>query len=135
MLPEGLRYAAVAAVDGTLVIAGGETAGGPSGSILAFDPSAGTVTAVGRLPQPLGHASAFAASGTVYVVGGVGASGGSLRAIVAIDVRSGRVSTVGRLPAPLSDAAVVVLGDQAWVFGGLRGSPVSEVLVASVAGS
>ena len=133
LLPVGLRYAAAAAVGSTVVIFGGETTRGPSAGILAFDPSTGTVTTVGHLPYGVGHASAFAAGGVVYVVGGVDASGRTLRAIAAVDTGTGRVRSAGRLPAPLSDAAAVVVGDQAWLFGGLRGVPVSQILVASIA--
>jgi len=132
LLPVGLRYPAVTGVGSTVVIAGGETTHGPSGSILAFDPSTGAVTMVAHLPRPLGHAVAFTVGGVVYVAGGVDGSGRTLQTIVAAETGSGRVSVAGKLPAPLSDAAVVVLGGQAWLFGGLRGSAVSQILVASV---
>jgi N-acetylneuraminic acid mutarotase len=132
LLPQGLRYAAVATTGNTLVIAGGETSRGPTDAILAFDPSTGAITIVGHLPQPLGHASAFAAGGVVYVAGGVDGAGRTLRSVVAVDTASGRVSDAGRLPAPLSDAAALVLTGRAWLFGGLRGRAVSDVLVASI---
>src|SRR5262249_25493518 len=50
-LPVPLRYAAVAAVDGLVVVAGGSTpAGTASRAVLAFDPRSGRIRRVGTLP-------------------------------------------------------------------------------------
>src|SRR5205823_6817556 len=45
-LPYGLRYAAVAALNGKLLIAGGRTTDGPSRAVLEFDPGSGAVTRI-----------------------------------------------------------------------------------------
>jgi YVTN family beta-propeller protein len=108
-LPQPVRYAAVAAVDGRLVIAGGSLPSGTaSDAIYVFDPSGSTVVRIGRLPAPTTHAAAAAFGHLVYVVGGRGASVGTPTSrIVAIDPIRRRVRTAGSLPAPLSDLAAV----------------------------
>jgi hypothetical protein len=118
-LPLSLRYAAVAAVAGQLVIAGGTHGEAAEREILRFDPASGLVTAIGRLPNPLTHAPAVALGGRVYVIGGRGpASGSQTREILAIDPASGAVTRVGRLPEALSDAAAAVLGGRIVLAGG-----------------
>ena len=74
-LREGLRYAAVAASGGRLLIAGGTTEGGASDAVLSFTPP--TAASTGSCPRgsahcriPLTHARAAALGGRVYVVGG-----------------------------------------------------------------
>src|SRR5205823_5236592 len=50
-LPVGLRYPAVAATDGRIVIAGGVGLAGPTRSVYSFEPSTGKVRDVGSLPR------------------------------------------------------------------------------------
>jgi YVTN family beta-propeller protein len=108
-LPVALRYAAVAAAAGRLVIAGGSTpAGTASRAVLVFDPATRRVTRVGLLPAPTTHAAASALGRLVYVIGGRGAIVGTpTAAIVAVDPVRGRVSDAGLLSAPRSDLAAV----------------------------
>ena len=53
---EGLRYAAVSALSGSVIVAGGRTMSGPSRAIYRFSPSNGRVTQIGTLPRGLMHA-------------------------------------------------------------------------------
>ncbi len=130
-LPFAVRYAAVAAIDGRLIIAGGTGLDGVSDAIWSYDPAAGSVVQVGVLPQPLTHASAVALGGRVYIVGGRRtASGGQTASIVSIDPATALATTVGTLPSPRSDAAVAVLGGRIVVAGGENsaGAPLSSIL-------
>ncbi len=76
--PQGVRYPAVAAIGGRLVIAGGIlSSGAPSAAVYVFDPRSGHVQSLGRLATAVGHASAVTIGGAVYIVGGLDAAGRS----------------------------------------------------------
>jgi YVTN family beta-propeller protein len=126
-LPTPLRYAAVAAADGRIVIAGGSTpAGTASSAVLGFDPGSGRIRRIGTLPAPTTHASAAALDGRVYVIGGRGAIVGTATdRIVAVGRR--RVSAAGRLPAALSDVAAAPVGRSILVVGGHGAQTVASV--------
>ncbi len=128
-LPTPLRYAAVAAADGLVVIAGGSTpAGTASSAVLAFDPASGRVRRIGSLPAPTTHAAAASLGGRVYVIGGRGAIVGTATdRIVAVDPRSRRVSAAGRLPSALSDVAAAPVGRSILVVGGRGSQTVASV--------
>jgi hypothetical protein len=116
-LPHGLRYAAVAAAGGRLIVAGGTVGVAASRDVLAFDGR--SVRRIGRLPAPLTHAAAATLHGRMYVFGGRGAALGSQRrAILAIDPASGRVRSAGRLPVALSDMGAATVGDRVLLVGG-----------------
>ena len=130
-LPAGLRYAAVAAITGRLIIAGGTLPTGVSDAILRFDPLTGAVARIGTLPHPLTHASAALLAGRVVIVGGRRqVSGGQTAAILTVDQRSGSVRAVGHLPQPLSDAAVAAVGGQVLVAGGASASGAQSSILA-----
>ena len=130
-LPSPLRYAAVTAVDGHLVIAGGSRPdGSASNAVLEYTPG-GRVVVVGRLPAPVTHGAAATLGPTAYVIGGRGATLGSpTAAIFAVDLAHRRLRPAGHLAQPLSDLAAVGLGDRILLAGG-RGShgTVSSVTV------
>jgi len=137
LLPKPLRYAAVAAVGGTLVIAGGTSGESASRDIYRFDPSTGKLTKIGLLPQPLTHAAAVAVNGTAFVFGGRGSSPASqTRAILAISP-GGEVSHAGLLPVRLSDLAAVPLEGHIVIAGGRdqNGRVHNEILTATVTAS
>jgi DNA-binding beta-propeller fold protein YncE len=119
-LPTPLRYAAVAAVGGKVVIAGGSTpAGSASRAIYVFDPKTHDVTRFGTLPRPTTHAAAATLGDVTYVIGGRGAATGTPTArIVAVDAASHRVRAAGRLAQARSDLAAVALGGRIVVAGG-----------------
>ena len=128
-LPTALRYAAVTAADGRIVIAGGSTpAGTASRSVLVFDPADGRTRRVGALPQPTTHAAAATLDGRAYVIGGRGAVLDTpTDRIVAVDPRSGRVTLAGRLPSPLSDLSAGTVGSEIVVVGGHGAGTVASV--------
>jgi YVTN family beta-propeller protein len=119
-LPQPVRYAAVTAADGRVVIAGGSlVAGTASSAVYAFDPKTRRVARIGRLPAPTTHAAAAAIGGTAYVIGGRGAATGTpTDRIVAIEVAHPRVRAAGTLPTPLSDLAAVPNGKGILLAGG-----------------
>ena len=119
-LPVGLRYAAATAVDGQILIIGGSTPTSASDAIYRFDPSTGQVRQIGRLPQPITHASAATLGSFAYLIGGRGDTLGSQTATVwSIDPRTGAVAVAGRLPEPLSDTASIADQRSVIVAGGL----------------
>ncbi len=119
-LPTPLRYAAVTAAGGKLVVAGGSLPNGTaSRAVYVFDPETRAVRRLGKLPAPTTHAGAAALGNRALVVGGRSAKPNTPTArVVAVDPLSGRIRIVGRLPQPLSDAAVATLGRTVMVAGG-----------------
>lgn len=126
-LPAPLRYAAVTAADGRLVIAGGSLeSGAASASVLEFAPGESRVVRVGRLPAPTTHAAAAAIGGVAYVLGGRGAALSSQTArIVAVDAQTRRIRAAGSLSEPRSDLAAVSAGSRILLAGG-RGAAGAE---------
>lgn len=129
-LPRGLRYAAVTVADGALIIAGGQTVGGPTAQVLRFDPSTGRTSNLARLPAPVAHAAAWSSDGSVFVAGGRDEAGNAVRTVVRIDVGSGAVTSLRPLPHALADPGLVAIGETVWLLGGWRGGAVSQVLEA-----
>ena len=119
-LPQALRYAAVAAVHGRLVIAGGSLQDGTaSRAVLAFDPRTHRVSRVGALPAPTTHAAAAALGSHVYVVGGRSATVDTpTAAIEAVDPVARRVEPAGFLRTPRSDLAAIADGSRILLAGG-----------------
>ena len=108
-LPHTLRYAAVTAAGGKLVIAGGSLENGTaSDAVYAFTPATRAVARIGRLPAPTTHAAAAAIGATAFVIGGRGATLGTPTGrIIAVDPLKRTVHAAGTLPQPLSDLAAV----------------------------
>jgi hypothetical protein len=133
-LPFAVRYAAVAAVDGRLIIAGGTGVDGVSDAIWTYTPNDSVdraVVQIGVLPHPVTHATAVALGGRIYLVGGRRSiSGDQTAQIVEINPASALAVVVGTLPRPLSDAAVASIGGRIIVAGGQSpsGSPQRTVL-------
>jgi YVTN family beta-propeller protein len=108
-LPHTLRYAAVTAAAGRVVIAGGSLENGTAGDrVYAFVPASRKVLLIGRLPTPTTHAAAAAIGTTAFVIGGRGAAVGTPTGrIVAVDPLKRTVRAAGSLGTPLSDLAAV----------------------------
>ncbi len=119
-LPSPVRYAAVTAVDGEVIVAGGSLPdGSASRAVLAFRPTSGRVVPLGELPAPTTHGAAATLGHVAYLVGGRGTNTNTPTArIVAIDPSRNLVRVAGRLSAPRSDLAAVSLGDRIVLAGG-----------------
>ncbi|HVU75986.1 MAG TPA: hypothetical protein VHC67_00290 [Gaiellaceae bacterium] len=133
-LPTPLRYAAVAAVDGQVVIAGGSRPDGTaSAAVLSFDPQTRRLRRIGTLSAPTTHAAAAALGRYVYVVGGRGAALDTpTAAIEAVDPERRKVIPAGALGTARSDLAAVGLPGRILLAGGHETSgtvaTVSELL-------
>ena len=129
-LPVPVRYPAVAAAGETIYVFGGETADGrPTGAIQAIDATSGRASVIGRLPNPLAHASAVSLGGRIYVLGGT--AGNSPSAVVlGFDPSANRATAAGRLPMPVTNAAAATVGGAGYLVGGTGpgGSPVDSVI-------
>jgi len=122
-LPFALRYSAVTAVGGTLVIAGGSLENGTASSaVLAYTPGRG-VRRIGRLPAATTHAAAAAIGDVAFVIGGRGATAGSVvGSIVSVDPSRRTIRDAGTLAFARSDLAAVSLGTRILLAGGRDGT-------------
>jgi hypothetical protein len=137
-LPVPVRYPAVAALGGQVLVFGGQAitgphAGTPVRAIQEVDPARHTAAVIGSLPEPLAAATAATVDGELFVAGGESSAGsssatGTVSAIWAYDPASRRLLAAGRLRVPVSHAAVAVTGSTAWIVGGeSNGTQVSSV--------
>ena len=119
-LPSPVRYAAVTAAHGVVVIAGGSLPDGTASRLIStFDPRTSRVRTIGRMPVGTTHAAAASIGNVAYVIGGRGAATNSpLAQILAIDPSTGRVRSAGRLAVAVSDLAAVSDGSAILVAGG-----------------
>ena len=125
-LPLGLRYTAVAAVGGKLIVAGGLAASGqPSKQVFMFDPAKKKLRHLTDLPVPLYAASAVALGKLVYVIGGEpGEKMTPLTTIYSIDPSSptAKVGAAGLLPGPLAEESAATVGNAIFIAGGWNGT-------------
>jgi YVTN family beta-propeller protein len=131
-LPTPVRYAAVAAAAGRLIVAGGsQPNGNASRTIYVWKPGTRRARAVGSLPAPTTHAAGVTLDGTVYIVGGRGSGLETpTDRVVSIDPRTGRARIVGRLPRPTSDAGAASTASRILVFGGRTGGATTDTIVS-----
>jgi YVTN family beta-propeller protein len=122
-LPFALRYSAVTALGGTLVIAGGSLENGTASSaVLDYTPGH-RVRRVGNLPSATTHAAAATIGDRAFVIGGRGATTGSVAdSIVSIDVHTHSIRDAGTLAFARSDLAAVSLGTHILLAGGHDGT-------------
>jgi DNA-binding beta-propeller fold protein YncE len=135
-LPHAVRYAAVAAAGGRIVVAGGSLeSGAASDAVYAFTPGSDTVARIGRLPAPTTHAAAAGIGDLVYVVGGRGATLGTPTSrVVAVDPVRRQVRPAGTLDAPLSDLAAVASRSGLLLAGGRGVSGTVDTITQLVPG-
>jgi YVTN family beta-propeller protein len=128
-LPVPLRYAAVAAASGKIVVAGGSLPNATASRVVyAFDPRTHGVERLGNLPAPTTHAAGAALGDRAFVIGGRSAQPGTPAGrIVAVDPRTRKIAIVGSLPRPLSDAAAAAFSGALLVAGGRGQSPTSRM--------
>lgn len=117
-LPLGLRYPAAAAVNGKVVVAGGEGPGGSSTTtVFSWDPGTGQTTRPPRLPTPVSHAAGAALGGRFFLVGGVRGDQPS-DLILSWAPGESRFEVAGHLPRGLADVAAVPFEGGIAVVGG-----------------
>jgi hypothetical protein len=117
-----VRYAALAGVGHSLWVVGGVTSTSEGGTtdtdgVQKVDLLSGRVSVAGRLPRPLGHATAVVVAGQIFVVGGRAGTVPSAT-IWRLDPANGSLAAAGLLPEPVSDAGSVVVGGVGYLVGG-----------------
>jgi influenza virus NS1A-binding protein len=118
-LSPAVRYAAVAALNGTLYVIGGELSpnAADATNVQQVNLQAGTVTALSPLPAGLSHAAAAVLNNNIYVFGG--RSGGhAIATISELNTTTGQLSVVGQLPAARSNMGVALVGSTVYLLGG-----------------
>lgn len=116
-LLSGVRYPAVAETGGRIYVIGGDGAAGETADIQRVDLASGQVDVIGRMQNPISHASAMVIGGRIFVVGGRSA-GTAQDAIWQVDPVTGASRLVARLPQPTSDFALAVVGRVGYAIGG-----------------
>src|SRR4029453_12636171 len=136
-LPTPLRYSAVTAAQGKIIVAGGSLPNGDaSRAVYSFDPSSRELLRLGSLPGATTHAGAADLANRALVIGGRSARADTpTSTIVAIDPKSGRIRVAGHLPRPVSDAAVTTLGRTVLVAGGRGRTTVAGLTSLGAVGS
>ena len=130
-LLSAVRYPAVAETGGWVYLVGGEGATGETPDIQRIDLGTGEVEVIGRMPNPISHASAMVIGGRIFVVGG--RSGGVAQdAIWQVDVVTGASRLVARLPQPASDFALAVVGRVGYAIGGETDTQVASIVAVVV---
>jgi hypothetical protein len=134
-LPEGRTGALVFTSGSTLYLIGGETAAGPTASVIYTEASEdGNLTAWTEgppLPQPRSHATALNLSGVPHVIGGLDASGAPTMTVYQGTVEEGVLTGWTELadvalPAALSDASGVSSAAGLYLFGGRTADGISN---------
>jgi YVTN family beta-propeller protein len=136
-LPTPLRYSAVTAAQGKIIVAGGSLPNGDaSRAVYSFDPGSRQLRRLGSLPVATTHAGAAVLNNHALVIGGRSARADTPTSrIVAIDPKSGRIRVAGHLPRPVSDAAVTTLGRTVLVAGGRGRATVAGLTSLGAIGS
>ena len=119
-LPTPLRYAAVTAAEGKVIVAGGSLPNGTASRVVySFAPRGRELRRLGDLPAATTHSGAARLGTRALVIGGRSARVDTPTSrIVAIDPTSGRIRVAGHLPRPVSDAAATTVGHTVLVAGG-----------------
>jgi hypothetical protein len=129
-LPVGLRYPAVAADHGNIIVAGGESARGTSDVVYTFNPLTGRVRLAAHLPAPVAHASLIVAGDALYLIGGTDTNGTPTGTITSVDLSSGTATAIAPTSPALADAATARLGQTTFLIGGRGAHTLTTVLEA-----
>ena len=127
----GVRYPAVAEAGGLVYVIGGVGATADRSEIQRIDPFTGEVVVIGRMPEPISHASAISIEGRLLVLGGRTAREAQ-DAIWQVDLGTGATHLVGRLPQPVSDFATAVIDQTGYLIGGEADTQVASIVSIGV---
>jgi hypothetical protein len=112
----GLSRSVAIAISGRINVYGGfASTGATTGEILAFDPAAARVGALGALAVPVHDAAGVALDGAVILFGG--GSGAPESVVQRVD-SDGVARVIGNLPAARADLGAVAIANSAIVVGG-----------------
>jgi Kelch motif len=126
----GVRYPAVAVLDGIIYVIGGSAPSGDVRDIQAIDPATGVVRVIGHLERGLSHGTALVIAGRILLAGGR-FRGRAQDGLWRLDPAHGTVARIGRLPYAVSDAAGAVVGDAGYLIGGEGTAPLASVITVS----
>lgn len=132
-LPEGLRYAAVAANGSDVYVVGGRTPVGDTNQVYRIDLGSGRVTRLATLPYPVEKAAVACFDGHLLIAGGL-VHGQAVRRLLWVDVNRGQVQSLGALPTPLADMGYTCVQNHLILAGGEdeRGAAQSSIWIVSV---
>ena len=116
-LPEPVRAAAGAAVDGVFYVVGGTTADGNTADMNAYDPETDTWAPRASLPEPRFNHAAVALGGRIYVLGGY-LEGEERRDVFVYDPATDSWSEGPELPIPNHAFDAVAVDGEIWMIGG-----------------
>jgi Kelch motif len=120
-LPEALQREVAAAVDGSVLVAGGlDSAGSSTDGVIGIDPASGSVRSLGTLPDAFHDAAGAAIGGRVFVFGG--GQGQGTDVVQSVDPTGSGAAVVGRLPVAVSDIGAAAVGRTVVLVGGYDGS-------------
>lgn len=128
-LPSGRSRAVALVLGPKLLLCGGLTSAGTTGSILQIDVQSGRVSSLGTLSAAVHDAGGAVLDSRGYVIGGGQAvAGATIQRIASV----GSATTVGQLPTARADlAAVSVAGEIVVVGGGTPARPDDRVLATT----
>ncbi len=121
---------AVVAANGRMYAIGGETPGGVTGAVEAFDPVQGTWTLMATKPVPVANIGGAVVAGKIYIPGGLTFSGRVTDVLEVYDPAMDQWEEAARLPVPRAAYALASHGKKLYLFGGNDGGQdVATVLV------
>ncbi len=131
-LPAPVQAAAVTALAGRIVVAGGlDSHDASSAGYAELDPGTGRLLSRGSLPDPTHDAAAAVAGGRPVVFGG----GQLAPAATTQRIDASGASIAGNLPDARADLAAVTLGGRAYLVGGYDGSTRNTGVLETADGS
>lgn len=119
-MPEPVRAAAGAAVDGTMYVVGGSTPDGPTADVHGYDIARGVWEPGAPLPEPRLNHQAVAVGGEVYVLGGLDENARETDDVFVYDPEADEWREAAPLPRPLHAFGALAFRDEIWVLGGQR---------------
>ncbi|MGH3044779.1 MAG: Kelch repeat-containing protein [Gaiellaceae bacterium] len=122
-LPEPVRAAAGAAVDGTLYVIGGTTEDGNTADVNAYDPETDRWAPRAPLPEPRFNHAAVELGGKIYVLGGY-LEGQERRDVFVYDPAADSWTEGPELPIPNHAFDAVAVDGEIWMIGGRSGDEV-----------
>jgi len=112
---------AVVAVEGRIYAIGGETPGGITGVVEAYDPLQRTWSLRATKPVPVANVSGAALGGKIYVPGGFISSGQVTDSVEVYDPVADEWGRAAPLPAPRAAYALAAYDGKMYLFGGTDG--------------
>jgi DNA-binding CsgD family transcriptional regulator/outer membrane protein assembly factor BamB len=129
-LPEGRAGSAAAAFSGRLLVVGGDTSGGVSGTVLQFEPTSKSWAQLPAKPTAVADIQAGLIGGELLVPGGRRADGQISADLEILNLSTRTWRRARPMPAARSAYALATLDGKLYVFGGYDGRQFrSEVFV------